>query len=350
MSELAQLEPVAVERPAESAPKPVARSAEADGAYAKFRHSLLRRDVIRKLSELKPRRAAEDIVLCWGLILAAFWFVAVERNWWAVLIAMPVIGNRYYGLFIIGHDGMHRRLLRSVKRNDFWNDLLILAPIGAITRINNRNHLKHHRLLATTSDPDRHKYRCTGKNDEAELVGHISGVTSVWRSASAVFLAHEKQAGAEGQAGGLLGMYTARDLAMLAAWFVALAGGLSWLVGWWAYPVLWLVPVYLFMYLGDNLRSFAEHSQPQEDQGADEHRLITYESNPLERMLVSPMNMNYHAAHHLWPSIPYYNLPMADALMRASPEAAGLEWRKTYVGYLLRYWKAVPIAGCESQK
>jgi len=49
-----------------------------------------------------------------------------------VLLAIPVIGNRYYALFIIGHDGMHRRLFPHIKRNDFWNDLLVLAPIGAI--------------------------------------------------------------------------------------------------------------------------------------------------------------------------------------------------------------------------
>jgi fatty acid desaturase len=58
------------------------------------------------------------------------------------------------------------------------------------------------------------------------------------------------------------------------------------------------------------------------------------------------MNMNYHAAHHLWPSIPYHNLPVADREIRRLPAAAGLEWRRSYAGYLLRYWLALPREEC----
>jgi fatty acid desaturase len=67
-------------------------------------------------------------------------------------------------------------------------------------------------------------------------------------------------------------------------------------------------------------------------------------------MLVAPMNMNYHTAHHLWPSIPYYNLPTADRLMREHPGAAGLEWRGSYFAYLLTYWLALPIAECKQAR
>jgi fatty acid desaturase len=122
--------------------------------------------------------------------------------------------------------------------------------------------------------------------------------------------------------------------------------GLTWVFGWWGWPLMWAVPVYCFTYLGDSIRSFAEHSHPQADVLADEHRLITYVSNPLERMFFAPMHMNFHAAHHLWTSIPYYNLPIADREMRAHPLAAKLEWRRSYVGYLLRYALALPLDEC----
>ena len=62
---------------------------------------------------------------------------------------------------------------------------------------------------------------------------------------------------------------------------------------------------YLFEHHPDhNLRSFVEHSHPESDAKADEHRLITFVSNRIERLFVAPMNMNYHAAHHLWVGIP----------------------------------------------
>jgi len=168
----------------------------------------------------------------------------------------------------------------------------------------------------------------------------------VWRSAKAVFVTRGKNESAEDTDGSAAPGYAARDFAILAGWFCVLAGGLTWFVGWWAYPVLWLLPVYTFMFLGDNFRSFAEHSHPESDSAADQHRLITYTSNPIEKMFVAPMNMNFHAVHHLWPSIPYYNLPSADEEIRYLPEAEGLEWRNSYFRYLLAYWMALPIAGC----
>jgi fatty acid desaturase len=100
------------------------------------------------------------------------------------------------------------------------------------------------------------------------------------------------------------------------------------------------------MYLGDNCRSFAEHSHPKNDRASDEHRLITYTSNPVERFFLAPMNMNFHAVHHLWPSIPYYRLPEADREIRGQSGAAGLEWRRSYFGYLIRYWLALPLEEC----
>jgi fatty acid desaturase len=203
--------------------------------------------------------------VCWAFILLAIGLVAVHPTWWTVLIAIPIIGNRYYGLFLIGHDGMHRRILPNIKRNDFWTDLLVLAPIGAITRINNRNHLLHHRHLATLEDPDRHKHACFNKTDRVELLAFLSGVISVWISGKAVFVARGKKDPRQRQANSASDNYTFRDFALLAAWFVILAGGLTWLIGLWAYPVLWLFPAYAFMFLGDNFRSFAEHSHPEGD-------------------------------------------------------------------------------------
>ena len=314
------------------------------GPYHPYRHTLLTPTQIKQLSALHPWKSFAAIAFCWAVILAAFALVALHPAWWTVLVAIPVVGNRYYSLFIIGHDGMHRRVLPNVRPNDFWTDLLILAPIGAITRINNRNHLAHHRSLATPDDPDRHKHACFNKAETAELLGFLSGLSSVWNTVKGVYGSrHHKSS----ESASMATRYSGRDLVILVGWFVVLAGGLTYSIGWWAYPVLWLLPVYLFTFLGDNLRSFAEHSHPENDKDADQHRMISYVSNPIERMLISPMNMNYHAVHHLWPSIPYYNLPEADRLIRQHPDSIALEWRKSYFAYLWRYWSALPLVECK---
>jgi fatty acid desaturase len=321
--------------------------------YARYRRTLLTPQRVKELSTLRPARAVLDTLWCWLVILISWAACAVWPVWYVCVPAMVVIGTRYYALFIIGHDGMHRRLFPKMTHNDLFCDLFLLGPIGAITRINNRNHIEHHSHLATERDPDRHKHACFNKHSRPRLVAFLSGLASLYPAVKNVFFrdsggphapGHEDKA--PNSVDLLKPRYTLRDVAILVGWQAALIGGLTIFVGWWAFPVLWLVPVYLFMYLGDLSRSFLEHSHPESDEKADEHRMITYTSHPLERMFFAPMNMNYHIAHHLWPSIPYYNLPRAEAEFKHKPEAEGLIWRRSYVGYLLRYWLALPLEEC----
>jgi fatty acid desaturase len=315
--------------------------------YIPYRTSLLTPDRVRELSRLRPYVAVRDSLVRWGMIVIAWTVAAIFPVWWVLLIAAVVVGTSFYALFIIGHDGLHRRIFPTQQQNDRFTDLVILGPIGAITRLNNRNHLLHHRHLGTEADPDRLKHACVNKADRLALAGFLTGLTSAWRAAYHVFVANRAQAGsgaapAESGAEG----YRARDVAILLGWQLALITGLSLAFGWWGYPLMWLAPVYLFTFLADNFRSFVEHSHPEADDKADAHRLITFESNPVERLLLAPMHMNLHVAHHLWVGIPYYNLPAADTEMSAHPLAARLERRGSYLAYLLRYWLALPLEEC----
>lgn len=322
--------------------------------YKPYRKNLLTNERVKELSQLRPWIVVRDTLWCWAWIILMWVIVATRPELWVVALAIPVIGSRYYALFIIGHDGLHRRLFNNIKYNDLFNDLFIVGPIGAITRFNNSNHILHHIYLSTSKDPDRHKHCCVNKTEVSELFFYISGVGSVFKTILDVYLrpfitrqpkpkveSATKQRKSKG--------YTIWDLSIILGWQVGLLIILTIAIGWWAYPVLWLVPVYLFTYLADNLRSFIEHSHPESDELADRHRLITHVSNPIERLFIAPMNMNYHTTHHLWPSIPYYNLPIANTEIRKNLDTEGLIWRKTYLGYLFRYMMALPLDECKVQ-
>jgi fatty acid desaturase len=294
---------------------------------------------VRELSRLRPARAIVDTGLCWAAIVTAWVAAASWTRPWVVALAFVVVGTRYYALFILGHDGMHRRLLPGRRANDLFNDLLCLGPIGAVTHINNRNHLLHHRHLSTEDDPDRHRHCCRNKATRPAYLAFLTGLANVVPAVANVFV-HNSGAGSRRR-------YSVRDISIILGWQAVLASGLTIAVGWWAYPVLWLAPVYVFTYLADMLRSFLEHSHPEADERADEHRLITYESSRLERLFFAPMNMNYHTAHHLWPSIPYYNLPVADRELKGHYQSDGLVWRGSYLAYLARYYLALPLPECK---
>lgn len=345
--------------------------------YVAYR-KLLPPQRVRELSRLRPWISVRDTLWCWAWIAAAWALVYFVPTWWAVLLAMPVIGTRYYALFIIGHDGMHRRIFSSGPASDLFTDLFLIGPIGMVNRINSRGHLEHHQNLANDDDPDLHKHACFNKADKLEYVLFLTGLASVINVFKNLFLRTGKvdsagrSAAAESDANASdtnRRTHGVRDLAIIGLWQLGLLIGLTTLVGtalggtlteplsvlirgWWGYPVLWIMPVYLFTYLPNLIRAFVEHSHPEDDDIADQHRLITFLSNPIERLVLSPMNMNYHIGHHLWPSIPYYNLPQADRELRATPESQrlGMEWRGSYLAYMWRYYVALPIEACKKSR
>tara|TARA_B110001469_G_scaffold48991_1_gene47762 strand:- start:862 stop:1299 length:438 start_codon:yes stop_codon:yes gene_type:complete len=69
----------------------------------------------------------------------------------------------------------------------------------------------------------------------------------------------------------------------------------------------WFVPFISWTQLINRWRRIAEHSgiehQPLEMQTR------TTKHNFISRLLLSPKNIAYHCEHHMFPSIPQYNLP-----------------------------------------
>jgi fatty acid desaturase len=300
-------------------------------AYGPYRTTLLSRDELARFSVLRPAVAVRDTLFHWTVILGCFALVAAWPSVWLVMPAVIVIGVNFYGLYIIGHDGLHRRLFESTRVNDLWNDVTIMGSFGAITRLNRTNHMTHHQDTCLLSDPDRHKYLHQGKEPVVPFLGFLSGLANLVPSVRNVFFARSGKRSSPG--------YSVRDIAILLGWQLVLIIGLSWAIGWWAYPVLWLLPVYLFGYRADLTRVFCEHSVTGPDSEADEAlRLVTYRSSWLEKRFFAPHNMNFHAVHHLWPGIPYYHLPETDRLMRArAGNDPRLVVRKSYLGYLIHY-------------
>ena len=67
------------------------------------------------------------------------------------------------------------------------------------------------------------------------------------------------------------------------------------------------------------IRSVAEHFG---ELGYD-HLLSstrTIHANPLERFFLAPHNVSYHLEHHLYPGVPFYNLPALHQMLMEEEE------------------------------
>lgn len=320
-------------------------------SYLPYRAQLLRREELQQLGRLQPAVAARDTVLLWLQILLAWAVAARYPMVWCNVLMACIVGNRYYSLFIIGHDGLHRRLHESRNVNDWWNNLLLIGPLGAITRLNRRNHMTHHGALALPTDPDYYKYQRRTALGLTAYLWSLTGLPLVWNAARNVYAVG--QATADTATAPDAVKYRAHEICIVVAWQLTLIGGLTLTFGWWGYFLMWLAPVYVFTCAADIVRVFCEHSvlHAEDSECGLSDRMVTFQSYWLERQLFSPMNMNHHAAHHLWPSIPYYNLPQATRLIKAriecgqSSQVSIFRWQGSYLDYL---WRCAAAASCNS--
>ena len=87
---------------------------------------------------------------------------------------------------------------------------------------------------------------------------------------------------------------------------------------WWAYPLLWLVPLLTWMMVITRIRNIAEHAVvPDSDDPLRNTR--TTRARLLERAFIAPYYVNYHLEHHLLFYVPCYNLPRVHRILIARP-------------------------------
>jgi fatty acid desaturase len=295
---------------------------------------------LRQLVRRRPARVLFDIARSYLLILLAFALLFRVHAFWVPIAAFLMIGSQQYALFILGHDGMHTNLIAKRRWNDALATALLLAPLGTRVRSARVSHLTHHLHLGSGMDPDRHVHVASNKLTRPAFLLFLSGFATVGKALIRI-LPLRTDAVPQATPGSVgPGALVARLPVFLAQ--AAIFAAICSLLPWWAYFVYWVLPVYAMVFVADEIRAFCEHAQPVlPDEAADPRRLVTFVPNPIERMLFAPHNMNYHAEHHLWPFVPYYNLPKLHALIGEQPR---VEVRRSYLAFLWRYFRALPLS------
>jgi fatty acid desaturase len=97
---------------------------------------------------------------------------------------------------------------------------------------------------------------------------------------------------------------------------------------------IWLIPLLIAAQL-TNVRGLAEHSLTTHDNVFTETRTVT--SNRFVSFMMN--NLNYHLDHHLFPGVPWYNLPKLHDILKDEYTAAGSSIYTSYTGFLVDFFK-----------
>jgi fatty acid desaturase len=289
----------------------------------------------QELIEVRTRSTWKSVALighAWALILGSIAMVAVWPNPFTFILAVAIIGSRQLGLSILMHDGAHGALADGARLNMALSQWLCAYPVFAETEAYRRYHLQHHAHTQQDDDPDlilSAHFPITRPSYRRKFWRDISGQTG-YAQRKAQFL------NALGDASWPLAQRAAHfwdklgpQMLFNLVFFAALAAAGVW----WAYPLLWLLPLLTWMMVITRIRNIAEHAVvPDSDDPLRNTR--TTRAGFIERLFIAPYYVNYHLEHHLLFYVPCYNLPRVHRILLRGPHAARMEVQPNYAAVL----------------
>ena len=280
-----------------------------------FRRALPR-EVVQQLTRRSAWRATAAVVHDFAVIAAA---IAFALYFWphplAIVFSVIVIGTRQHALFVIAHDSAHYLLYQRRWLNDAVGRFC--ATVQGLSMCTYRViHRLHHNNLYGALDPDTalHGGYPRGRSYLVKkLLKDLSGMTA-WKT-YAYFL------------GGAPALNTATNVAMrplddtseklrtearrdrntVIVVHVLLLGLFAWSGYLVQYLVLWILPLITVVQAILRLRAIAEHGATA-DFSSPLTAARTNTGPAWLEWLIFPHHVNYHIEHHLYASVPHYNL------------------------------------------
>jgi fatty acid desaturase len=283
-------------------------------------------EVMRALTKASPLRTALAIAGDYAVIAIAVSGALWSRHPVGYLVAAIVIAGRQHALLALMHDASHHTLARGKDWNDLVGNVLCAWPmfmdVGAYRHI----HLLHHKHVGASGDPD------VAFRTGPEWTFPRSR-RAIWTSLAKDFLGlRVLDAAAQFEFYGQAPPEKRRFMIVAkVAYYVALFSALWATGGFLAYALLWILPALTFLKGFVRIREIAEHyGAPAND---DLDRTRTTIPSLLSQALIAPRHLSYHLEHHLYPGIPWHNLPAAHAhLMSDARYAEGALVTRGYRG------------------
>ncbi len=288
------------------------------------------RRTIKTLSRVQVVRTLYHLVEIWLVVVGAVYLstVVVSLSFSvsgiaAYLLAAAVIASRQHALMVLTHDGIHKRLSRTLWANDWLARLAASFPVFISFAKWRFIHLYHHQYTHTADDPDRAiyaRYPLTRDKARQLLLRDLCGrnvIATVKYFIDLPFVTKDFNRRFLGETRATQYAQLADMRAFVVFWLIVLSAGL-WTGGLRfaaLFVLYWLAPYCTFTQVFFRIRGAIEHgSVPDPENPYQQTR--TYLIHPLLAFFFSPKQVNYHLEHHLYPSVPFYHLPQLHAVLQ----------------------------------
>jgi len=263
---------------------------------------------VRNFSQVDASLSLAALAFDWLWIGGAITLSLWASNIYVYALSVIMIGARQHGLLIIVHEGVHYRLCRTRLFNDIVSDVFAALPIFFCTYGYRIHHLAHHGHLNTEKDPDWSRKAnlrdwTFPQRPRMLAVTFMRVALSSWYKMAQLFWTMSGL----GRRSTWVEPAQRRVLARKIVFYGALASVLTIFSGWSFFLFYWMIPYLIVMPLVERVRSVSEHFGLQYNHPFTQSRDVL--STPVESFFFGPHNIRYHMVHHLFPTVPQYNLP-----------------------------------------
>ena len=249
-----------------------------------------------------PARLLLQTAVEWGCILALMAAAHAASHAMVSLLCILLIATRQHALLALMHEYAHFQLSRRRPwLNDLIGDVFTAFPFFITVHGFRRDHMPHHRHVSTEQDPNwvssRRKARYQFPKTRGQILAEVLKHTLCWYTLSEL----KTYTVDAGMAVGL----PRRVWWSRLVYFALLAAVVAWQHVWWTVLLYWVVPMSTFLMAMLYIRDVGEHfGMPSAGVAGSRTVLAGW----LERLLISQNGVNFHAEHHLFPSVPFFRL------------------------------------------
>ncbi len=261
---------------------------------------------VLELSEQNFAKSLMHISFDWISIALIIYVANLYLNPLTYILAVMLIGNRQHGLLIQMHDASHFRFSPNRKLNDIAADLLTAWPLFIQMKAYREKHLAHHRHSNTENDPDFTMARYP--KFRAQIYKML--VTDLFAMNTLAQMREIKKFQVKSSTGYKVGRLAFYVIALSTICYLGVFKG---------FLLFWIVPAFTWLKVCLRLRSVADHSGLQHNEGPFDTRTII--PNVFDRLFLAPHYSSYHFGHHTFGAVPCYNLKKLHNEIMKSPDA-----------------------------
>jgi fatty acid desaturase len=227
------------------------------------------------------------------------------------------------GLSILMHESNHNLLFKNRQLNR-WAGFICGFPSLVAVSAYRTLHLTHHANTSTEHDPDSMVHN-TPKSLPMVVFFYIFLILGAYIYLIHLVITSIKLADARMR----------RNILVEYALIIAIFTTLFWVLPFYVMLNIWLIPLLIAAQL-TNVRGLAEHGLTSSGNVFTDTRTVT--SNPFVSFMMN--NLNFHLDHHLFPGVPWYNLPKLHAMLGEEYRAAGSSVYPSYSAFLADFFRA----------